>query len=176
MQRISQLDTALTSLFAGVSALAQELEFTVVCELTDEGTVAAQKYPGLYRIDILVQERHSTLDDWATWFKNEWVKPEYERKHVPNPKKKRLAAHSALSEWMPLYLGKSKHVAGRVWEHLYLGLEQPTTALKLKARTNLLDQRFRLSTIKVEVENYDLIMPQLESALRDKYNPILGRQ
>jgi hypothetical protein len=176
VQRITQLDGALTSLFAGFSALAHELEFTPVCELDDEATIAAQKYPGLYRIDIRVQEHHKRLSDWASWFRNEWVKPEYERKHVPNPKKKRLAAHSVLTEWMPLYLGKSKHVAGRVWEHLYLSLEQPTTALKLKARTNLIDQRFRLSTIQVEVENYDLIMPQLESALRNKYNPILGRQ
>jgi len=37
-------------------------------------------------------------------------------------------------------------------------------------------QRFRLSTIPVEVKNYDLIVPKLEAALRDVHNPILGRQ
>ena len=77
---------------------------------------------------------------------------------------------------MPLYLGKSKNIAGRVWEHINLKLAQPTTAMKLKERSNMANQRFRLSTIRVEVENYDLIMPKLESALRDKYNPVLGRQ
>ena len=38
------------------------------------------------------------------------------------------------------------------------------------------DHVFKVSTIKVEVKNYDIIMPQLERILRNKINHILGRQ
>jgi hypothetical protein len=75
-----------------------------------------------------------------------------------------------------VYLGKSKRVNKRLWEHVNLPIEKPTTALKLASRTNMNLNDFRFSTIKIEVVNYDLIMPQLESSLRDKHNPLLGRQ
>jgi hypothetical protein len=107
-----------------------------------------------------------------------WVTDDYERKHVPNPKKKRVAAHAGkpLPAWLPLYLGKSRDIAGRVLGHLHLKLDQPTNALKLRERSNITGQRFRLSTLRIDVDNYDLIMPRIESALRNLHNPILGRQ
>lgn len=176
VNQIAEIDRTLTTLFEGFVNLTEQLRFTPICDLSDEATVAKQQYAGIYKIDIEVTEPHKTLTEWISWFTAEWVQERYERKFVPNPKKKRLAAHSELAQWMPLYLGKSKNIAGRVWEHINLKLAQPTTAMKLKERSNMANQRFRLSTIRVEVENYDLIMPKLESALRDKYNPVLGRQ
>lgn len=176
MNPISTLDLALSTLFKEFSTLANELNFNPICELDDADAIAAQQYPGVYLIEIKVLESHASFKAWASWFHGEWVRPEYERMHVPNPKKKRLSAHTELAEWVPLYIGKSKYIAGRVWEHIHLKLEQPTTGMKIGQRLNLVNQRFRLSTIRVEVENYDLIMPKLEGALRDKYNPILGRQ
>lgn len=81
-----------------------------------------------------------------------------------------------MESWVPIYLGKCRNIASRVIGHLELGLDQPTTALKLESRHNLKGKVFRLSTVRVDVVNYDLIVPSLERALRDKYNPILGRQ
>lgn len=176
MKKLAEIDQALSGLFQDLPRLAGTLAFQEVCELGDEHTVSLQKYQGIYRIDIRASGNHSTFRSWAAWFVSEWVRPEYERKFVPNPKKKRLAAHSEIMEWVPLYLGKSKDIAHRVWEHMHLRLDQPTTAMKLKQRVNMASQRFRLSTIRVDVKNYDLIMPQLERALRDEHNPILGRQ
>lgn len=176
MTKILEIDATLSELIQDVPRLAGLLEFQTVCELTDEKAIAQQLYPGLYKIDILATGSHETFRSWSSWFVSEWVRPEYERKFVPNPKKKRLAAHAELAEWIPLYLGKAKNVANRVWQHLHLPLEQPTTALKLKHRLNMTEHRFRLSTIRVDVKNYDLVLPQLERALRDKHNPILGRQ
>ena len=176
MNSIEALDLALSTLFQGFSAVADGLKFNPLCELDDANAIAAQQYPGIYMIEIKVLEGYDSFKAWASWFHGEWVRPEYERMHVPNPKKKRLAAHTELAEWVPLYIGKSKYIADRVWEHIHLKLEQPTTGMKIGQRLNMVNQRFRLSTIRVEVENYDLIMPKLEAALRNKYNPLLGRQ
>jgi hypothetical protein len=178
MQKIRDLDAELTRVFADFEALAATLEFQEICELVDVETVTQQHYPGIYRIDIHTGAAHTSFETWYEWFRREWVTEEYERKHVPNPKKKRVVAHMTkpLPQWMPLYLGKSRDIAGRVLGHIDLKLNQPTTALKLKERRNMAGQRFRLSTLRIEVENYDLIMPQVESALRDHCNPILGRQ
>lgn len=176
MDPLTTFDHKLSILFKDFSDLAHELDFETICELDNEHIIEAQQYPGIYMIEIKVLGKYASFEDWATWFCSEWGKPEYMRMHVPNPKKKRLAAHSQLAEWVPLYIGKSKNIASRVLEHLNLGLEKRTTGMKIKRRTNMANQCFRLSTIKVEVENYGLIMPTLETMLRNKHNPILGRQ
>ena len=44
------------------------------------------------------------------------------------------------------------------------------------ARKNLKDETFRLSAIKIEVENYDAIVPRIEWQLRNRINPIIGKQ
>ena len=38
------------------------------------------------------------------------------------------------------------------------------------------DETFRLSTISLQVVKYNVIMPRIEQLLRDRINPILGRQ
>lgn len=176
MQSLNELDLALTQIFENFKLLAHALQFETICELSDEATVELQKYPGLYKIDIHNPGHYSTFSEWFEWFKSEWVQDAYEKKHTPNPKKKRVAMHSRLDEWVPLYIGKSRHISGRVWEHINLKLNQPTTAMKINERKNMAQQRFRLNTLRVDVKNYDLIVPKLESALRDLHNPLLGRQ
>jgi hypothetical protein len=48
--------------------------------------------------------------------------------------------------------------------------------LKLRARTNIYGKLFRVSTIEVDVKNWREILLILEKELREKINPILGRQ
>jgi hypothetical protein len=80
-------------------------------------------------------------------------------------------------EWMPFYIGKSKHVDCRLREHVHLPLEKKTFALKLNARPTMISRQWRFSTISLErVRNYSVIAPQMESALRNRYHPIVGRQ
>ncbi|MEJ0086137.1 MAG: GIY-YIG nuclease family protein [Pseudomonadota bacterium] len=176
MDRIAELDGELSRIFSNFEALADELEFERVCELSEDAEVDKQDYAGIYKIDIRVTGKHETFESWAEWFCAEWVRPEYKMGFVPNPRAGRLKAHTELGEWVPIYIGKASSIAGRIRQHLNYKLSQPTTALKIRERKNMAAHRFRLSTIKLEVENYDLIMPRIESALRDKYNPILGRQ
>jgi hypothetical protein len=77
---------------------------------------------------------------------------------------------------MPLYLGKSKRVGVRVLEHINLALDKTTFALKLKARGYMSKHRMRLSVLPIEVRHYDLIVPTMESAFRDRFNPLIGKQ
>lgn len=176
MEAVITLDRELTMLFQNFARTAAALQFTEICDLRDETTVAQQQYRGLYKVDIKNDGVHPDPASWFRWFSAEWTRPEYRSKSTPSLKQKRMAAHRELHSWIPLYIGKSKNIAGRVLEHLNLALTQPTTALKLKARTNLADQALRLSTLKVDVENYDLIVPSLESAQRELHHPVLGRQ
>jgi len=93
------------------------------------------------------------------------------KEFTPCIKKKRISVHSSLTtnlnEWIPLYIGKSKKINRRVEKHIFKELNKTTYALKLKARGNLNDETFKLKTIKLEVTNYDSILPIIEKILRD---------
>jgi hypothetical protein len=132
-------------------------------------------YPGIYMFHIKV-DRQILLSDWLSNFQKEWENELYRKVAVPSVKTKRLKTHTEATEWLPLYIGKSKCISKRILEHLKLKLKQPTTALKLLERENLYGYEFSVSTIRVDVKNYDLIMPAFEKAFRDTYNPIIGRQ
>jgi hypothetical protein len=176
MQEIQNCDQRLVTVLSGFGDLAKQLDFTVICELADEETISQQQYPGVYRIEIKSDNTHQSIEDWMKWFKGEWERPEYVKMFTPNTKAKRIEKHLVLKDWIPLYIGKAKSVAKRVLEHVNLPLNKPTTAMKIKERKNLANCRFRLSAIRIDVDRYDVIMPLVESALREKFNPILGRQ
>lgn len=91
-------------------------------------------------------------------------------------KKSRIHAHSQFNEWIPLYIGKSRNIGGRITEHVHQVKDRRTFSMKLKARTNLHGNVLRVSWIPLDVVNYDMIAPAIESMLRDRINPILGRQ
>ena len=44
------------------------------------------------------------------------------------------------------------------------------------ARENLKNDNFRLSAININVENYDAIVPKIEWQLRERINPLIGKQ
>lgn len=176
MHRIIAIDKSLTSLFQDFNTIAEELSVPFVCDLNDESTIALQKFPGIYRIDVSTAGTTREVKQWISDFRSEWEHDDYKKKFTPNLKLKRIAFHQHLPEWMPLYLGKSKNVGARVLEHISLGLEKTTFALKLKARPSMAARRFRLHALEVRVKNYDLVVPALESALRNRFNPLIGKQ
>ena len=182
MPFLQQIDQELTTQFSRLRNAAENMQFSVVCEfeLTDESIKEipwqAIQYSGIYFIEIKNCNRHSSFESWVTEFKTNWTNEKYKRRFVPNPKKYRIDKHSELTTWIPLYIGKSKNISKRFWEHVYLGLDRPTFALKLLSRDHLKNNRFRLSAIKIDVGNYDWIMPVLENYFRNKINPIIGRQ
>ena len=79
-------------------------------------------------------------------------------------------------QWLQIYIGKSKNVYKRISEHIDLSAEKKTYAMKLKYRTNLSGMEFRISIIEINVKNYDIIVLYIERSLRNKYNPLIGKQ
>jgi hypothetical protein len=176
MEEIEEIDSQLTPILARLVAMSMNLSFVYVCELSDKVTVAKQTYKGIYKIDIFTSGDNDDFQSWVAKFRAEWDLPEYKKKFTCTTKDKRVSRHGFLEEWMPLYIGKSKKVGARVIEHLSLPLDARTFALKIRSRPNMNDRRFRLSTIPLQVQNYDLIAPSLERELRDRLNPIVGKQ
>jgi hypothetical protein len=181
MENITKIDTELSTLMATLKAELDHYKFEPKFEFVlnknfDLSFLEKIKYPGVYLIEIHTGNQEITFNDWVKSFLEKWQDKEYVSHFVPNSRKGRLAAHKDLSTWFPLYIGKSKDISKRIKEHLYLEMKRPTGALKLIGRENIYDHVFKVSTIRIEVKNYDIIMPQLERMLRNKINPILGRQ
>lgn len=126
--------------------------------------------------NIKNKDRFDDFESWVENFRNEWMNPKYVKCFTPNLTKKRVKEHTNMNEWIPIYIGKSKRIEGRVHEHIFKELKKTTFALKLNSRDNLYDEIFRLSTVKMDLKNYDSLMPLIESTLRNRINPILGRQ
>ena len=138
--------------------------------------IEKQSYSGIYRIDISTEKSILDAPTWIEALRVEWEHEDFLKKFTPNFKKKRIAQHRTLLEWMPFYLGKSRNVGKRVLEHINLGLDKNTFALKLKARPTMRNRAFRLHTLKLPVENYDLIVPAMEGILREQFHPLVGKQ
>jgi hypothetical protein len=176
MQHIQQIDLQLTALLAPIAEVAATVEMPIVCNLVEEHEIAKHTYPGLYRIDVSTAGANTELAAWVSAFRDEWEHADFKKSFTPNLKKKRIAEHAVLPEWMPVYLGKSKNIARRVLEHINLPLQKTTFALKLKARPTMASREFRLHALPLRVANYDVIAPALESALRNRFHPLIGKQ
>ena len=181
MEKIKTIDNELTKQFNTLTNLTREIHLDEIVQFKLEN--AADKIPwndivysGVYLIEIKNNEKFKTFDNWIENFKNEWEDEKYLKKFTPNLKKMRIRAHSELKEWMPLYIGKSKNIGSRIHGHLYKELNKTTFALKLMARENLKNEIFRLRTFEVTVKNYDAIVPRIEWQIRNKINPLIGKQ
>ena len=176
MYRILKLDAELTHAFADFKNVAMELQPEYVCSLADEKKISEQDYAGIYLIEVHTGGKSIDVKEWISALRLEWEHPDFLKKFTANFKEKRIRHHKSLPEWMPLYIGKSKTVGKRVLEHLNLELDKSTFAMKIKARPTMAKRDFRLSTLRLPVRNYSIIAPALESALRDRINPLIGKQ
>lgn len=181
MNKLSEINAKLQELNAELMSYANGLEFQEICEFNLEScgiTIPWNDivYSGIYFIEIKNDLKHESFPEWIDYFRAEWEHEDYKKHFVSNLRKVRISQHNELHEWIPMYIGKSKQIGGRVHQHIYKELGKPTFALKLNARSNMRDKIFRLSTIKVPPENYDWVMPVIEKTLRNRLNPIIGRQ
>jgi len=176
MQHIQQIDSELTKIFRDFEQAAQRLEFQPLGDLL-QVDLESIHFPGLYFLEVCSSPYGAaTLDDWLSCFTSKWNQVEFKKSFIPSCQKGRMAKHTAVQEWMPLYLGKSEKVGKRVWEHLYLAADKRTFALKLKARNLLEGNQYRLSVLRLNVVNYPVLAPKIEAALRKKHLPLVGRQ
>lgn len=181
MDGIEEIDKELTKQFEILKEEIKPVNFRQVAkfQINDAGKSIPWEeigYSGIYLLEIKNTGKHSSFKDWITDFRLEWEREEYLRKFTPNLKKVRIKEHFELNEWIPIYIGKSRNIKSRVHDHLYKELNKSTFALKLMARENMRNETFRLQTIKIEVENYDAIVPRIELQLRNRLNPLIGKQ
>jgi hypothetical protein len=181
MIELNEIDNELSKQFNLLYAKFKKTEFKNICEFKLENagdTIPWNSlvYQGVYLIEIKNSGNFKSFELWVENFKREWVNEKYLKKFTPNLKKKRILSHSELHKWIPIYIGKSKNIGSRIHGHIYKELDKTTFALKLMARENLKNDSFRLSTININVENYDAIVPKIEWQLRERINPLIGKQ
>ena len=181
MKELELIDNELNRQFEKLSEITKAIKFELVAQFKiEEANEKIQwdqiQFPGIYLFEIKNDGKFASFEKWIKDFKAKWENEEYLKKHTPNLRELSIKAHSHLADWVPMYIGKSRHVNKRIDEHINKELHKTTYALKLMARKNLKDNLFQLKTIKVSVNNYDAIIPRIESQLRNQLNPVIGKQ
>lgn len=181
MSQLETINTKLQELNIELTSYADSLEFEQICEFNLENCSTTIPwndlvFSGIYLFEIKNDLKFQDFPSWVANFRIKWEDLQYKPHFVSNLRKIRIGMHTELKEWIPIYIGKSKLIGGRVHQHIYKELGKPTFALKLNARENMKKETFRLSVIKVTPQNYDWVMPVFEKTLRNKINPIIGRQ
>ncbi|MEO9545008.1 MAG: hypothetical protein ABJF27_15570 [Crocinitomicaceae bacterium] len=175
------MDKELSDLLLKIKAAAIESKFTEVATFKIKDAQVRIEWillenPGIYLIEIKNSRGHTDFKEWFKEFEKLWTDKKYQGWYTPSIKKKRVIAHETVSEWIPIYIGKSKKISTRIKSHLNKKRIQKTFALKLLERTNLYQETFRLSKIDLSLINYDTIAPIYEIEKRNLINPIIGKQ
>jgi len=181
MPDLNKIDSVLSKQFTLLSKEIKSMSFVdgptfKLSEITDETSFPELDFPGIYLFEIKTDNTNVSFNSWVKNLKAEWESKKYLKKHTPKFADKRVKMHSDLNDWMPIYIGKSEHVGDRIHQHLFKKLTQSTSALKLMERENLKKYTFRVSTIEINVKNYPEIVTRVEQELRNKFNPVIGKQ
>ena len=158
----------------------KSISFTISGELDCKELFDYSKQKGIYLFELNLDSPNLTGKKRATRIKNfaeAWSQKKNDSFFSSSVIKKRLQLRSDYDEqWLPLYIGKNKDIYGRIKEHIDLCPTKNTYAMKLRHRTNLHGLEFRVTTIEIDVLNYDFIVPHIERSLREIYHPLIGKQ
>ena len=179
---LSKVDKEASILLSDLRNLITSLESEPKCTFTLDGTndykqlLSSLKFVGVYLLEIR-KPIDEPFEVWFVSFQRLWADQKYIDKWVPNINSKRVAKllTNPPKEWVPLYIGRSHNICSRIKQHIDFPLERSTIGLKLRARVNIYGNEFRVNTIKINVKNYNLLMPEVEKGMQNKYNPITGR-
>jgi hypothetical protein len=178
---IESIDLEFSKQLKLLESVVDNMTFIKICQFQVKKDIQVipwdeLEYPGIYLIEVKNNDKFLTFAEWVKEFRGRWEDQKFIKKFTPNFKKKRIQAHSKLYEWIPLYLGKSRNISKRIYDHIFKELDKPTYAMKLFARDNMRNEIFRIQAIQLKVKNYDTIIPKVEKQLRDALNPLIGRQ
>jgi hypothetical protein len=184
VQYLKEIDNGITKQLDELKNIITNFKPKEICQfnLSQDETILRNEfsqlnYSGIYLIEIENNKKFKNFNSWIEDFKKEWENENC--KFTPSLKNKRIKKYldiEDLQDWIPIYLGKSKKIKTRIEEHIFHELDNSTFGLKLCARANFKENRFRLSAIEIKVTNYDAIIPVIESGVRDIFNPIIGGQ
>lgn len=108
-------------------------------------------------------------------FRKKWDTSKIKR-YSPKIISGRIESYEKTKEkWIPIYIGKSKELLKRIPQHINLTEKQSTSSMKLKAR-GFKDETFAVKIIPLETNHYGFIAHSVESTLRKKVNPIVGKE
>ncbi len=183
----TKIDNAINEELAKLKPVIDDLEFdedsALMFELNEEvGTICNNhRFQGVYFFEVKLpacQNGEKTPEDLLDEFVTLWRDSAYHMKWTPGIKQSRLLANKQIASegWIPLYIGKSRDVGKRVNDHIMMNLAKTQFAMKLKSRKNLYTYMFRVRFIKIDVLHYDMIVPYVERELRNRLNPIAGKQ
>ena len=142
------------------------VSFKISNQLDAKSLFTYKKKQGIYLFELNLDsgilngsKRATRISDFA---KN-WAKKKNDSFFSSSVIKKRLNLRTNYDEqWLPLYIGKNKDLYKRIVEHIELSPQKNTYAMKLKHRPNVHGLEFRVSTIELDVKNYDFIVPHIE--------------
>ena len=177
MQELQIIDSTLSEQKKKVESLVNTLEFIDCGEFNEETNLDFLDYSGVYLLEIFSEQHQSLdIDSWLSTFKENWDTDIAKDKSTPSTKQKRLKHHTELFEFMPFYLGKSEKISTRLNSHINLKFSQRTYGLKLIERGFFEQYKLRLKVCKIDVINYNIIVPIVEDYLREKFQPIVGNK
>ena len=135
---------------------------------------------GIYLFWVNLQAWNNDIDV----LKNEWVAAKELVKFVPRfnqARSKRTGLRAKSDACLPFYLGKSEKIADRVKQHVFIKPESGTYALKLgamrKYNKKIYELGFYISHLEFPFSKKSAFLLEIiEAALREKINPIIGRQ
>ena len=135
-------------------------------------------WPGFYVFSIRLANSDPHRNSIDQFMKDWRAKPDPNFQHWPAIVKKRITKYDALTDWVPLYLGKSENTHKRIEDHIRLPGSSKTFALKLMARRKTLrDYSFMVKQITFEkFDGMQILLTNIERYLREKVVPIVGRQ
>jgi hypothetical protein len=158
----------------------KSIRFVVSNELDCKELFVYNRQKGIYLFELNLDSPNLIGKERATRIKNfaeAWSQKKNDSFFSSSVIKKRLQLRSDYNEqWLPLYIGKNKDIYCRIKEHIDLCPTKNTYAMKLRHRTNLHGLEFRVTTIEIDVLNYDFIVPHIERSLREIYHPLIGKQ
>ncbi len=104
--------------------------------------------------------------------------PQVYKTRVENLIKQNKGNEPVVAKDIPFYLGKAEKVAKRIKDHFNLEATNTTYALKLNARAESLKGiKFKVAWLPFDVSDDEyFVVSKIESLLRDKLNPIIGKQ
>lgn len=176
--KINQIDDEITRQISLLDKEIEKMEFEnvdfefYISESEKYFKKEALDFQGIYLIEI--ENKTPNFKKWIKEFSIKWENKKFHNR--PRVRKKSVENLTLTDNWIPLYIGKSKKVGNRLFEHLFLENNKSTYALKLSDKKFLKNEKIRIKTIQIEVENYDQIVPHIESKMRDKIKPIVGKQ
>lgn len=141
---------------------------------------------GIYYLQIKFNDYFNTLTSKSKIFvflASEWKKDE--RKNIPNIIQKRQVKYEIKqlksNDWIPFYIGKSKKFENRMEEHFNKDSSCETYGLKLNCvnDTFFSNCSYRMKFMDMPYltqDEYYWSVENIESKLRDKFNPICGKQ